>query len=84
MGRTLIGAALAAVVGGAMGHAAEIKVISANGMREVIAETKAKFEVQSGLFMGGIGTASTMPPPRNPISPSSPGLTPRARPRPIA
>jgi molybdate transport system substrate-binding protein len=29
-------------------HAAEIKVISANGMREVIQETKAKFEAMSG------------------------------------
>ena len=29
-------------------HAAEVKVISANGMREVIAETKAKFEAASG------------------------------------
>jgi molybdate transport system substrate-binding protein len=29
-------------------HAAEIKVISANGMREVIAETKAQFEASSG------------------------------------
>ena len=31
-----------------MGRAAEIKVISANGMREVIAETKTKFEATSG------------------------------------
>lgn len=31
-----------------MSHAAEIKVISANGMREVIADTKAKFEADSG------------------------------------
>src|SRR5712671_621043 len=30
------------------GHAAEIKVISANGMREVIAETKAQFEANTG------------------------------------
>ena len=30
------------------GHAAEIKVISANGMREVLAETKAKFEADTG------------------------------------
>src|SRR5882757_7864062 len=29
-------------------HAAEIKVISANGMREVIAETKAQFEANTG------------------------------------
>ena len=29
-------------------HAAEIRVISANGMREVIQETKAKFEAMSG------------------------------------
>src|SRR5205807_4577204 len=28
-------------------HAAEIKVISANGMREVLAETKAKFEADT-------------------------------------
>jgi molybdate transport system substrate-binding protein len=32
----------------ATAHAAEIKVISANGMREVIAETKARFEAASG------------------------------------
>jgi len=30
-----------------MGHAAEIRVISANGMREVLAETKAKFEADT-------------------------------------
>ena len=30
------------------GHAAEIRVISANGMREVIQDTKAKFEAASG------------------------------------
>src|SRR5258707_13306455 len=29
-------------------HAAEIKVISANGMREVIADTKAQFEANTG------------------------------------
>src|SRR5260221_5269113 len=29
-------------------HAAEIKVISANGMRDVIAETKAQFEATTG------------------------------------
>jgi molybdate transport system substrate-binding protein len=34
--------------GMAAGDAAEIKVISANGMREVLAETKAKFEATSG------------------------------------
>ncbi len=34
--------------GMAAGDAAEIKVISANGMREVLAETKAKFEGASG------------------------------------
>lgn len=32
----------------AAGDAAEIKVISANGMREVITETKAKFDASSG------------------------------------
>src|SRR5438445_7084745 len=30
------------------GHAAEIKVISANGTRDVIAETKAQFEATTG------------------------------------
>jgi hypothetical protein len=32
----------------AVAQAAEIKLISANGMREVIAETRARFEAQSG------------------------------------
>ena len=48
MVRILIGAALAALIGSATGHAAEVKIISANGMREVIAETKAKFEAATG------------------------------------
>jgi len=44
--RTTIVAAFLAV--GAAAQAAEIKVISANGMREVIAETKGRFEASSG------------------------------------
>ena len=48
MVRILIGAALAALIGSATGHAAEVKIISANGMRELIAETKAKFEAATG------------------------------------
>jgi len=41
--------ALAALLGASgVCHAAEIKVISANGMREVIAETKAGFEASTG------------------------------------
>ena len=41
--------AVAVVIGTvATGQAAEIKVISANGMREVIAETKAQFEATTG------------------------------------
>jgi molybdate transport system substrate-binding protein len=32
----------------AVSHAAEVKVISANGMREVIADTKAQFEANTG------------------------------------
>jgi molybdate transport system substrate-binding protein len=48
--RILIIAAVAAL--GAFGvshsHASEIKVISANGMREVLYETKAKFEADTG------------------------------------
>jgi molybdate transport system substrate-binding protein len=40
--------ALLAAAGMSAASAAEIKVISANGMREVIAETKAKFEQASG------------------------------------
>ena len=39
---------VAALIGLSSVQAAEIKVISANGMREVIAETKAKFEAASG------------------------------------
>jgi molybdate transport system substrate-binding protein len=46
--RTFIGAALATAIGISTASAAEIKVISANGMREVIADTKAKFESASG------------------------------------
>lgn len=42
----MIGAMAASHI--ATGHAAEIRVISANGMREVIQETKAKFEAMSG------------------------------------
>lgn len=45
--RTSIAAALLAVASTAA-QAAEIKVISANGMREVIAETQARFEAASG------------------------------------
>jgi molybdate transport system substrate-binding protein len=41
-------AAVAAALGVSFACAAEIKVISANGMREVINETKAKFEATSG------------------------------------
>ena len=39
---------MSAIVAGPMSHAAEIKVISANGMREVIADTKAPFEAATG------------------------------------
>jgi len=45
--RTTIAAALL-LIASAAAQAAEIKVISANGMREVIAETKARFEASSG------------------------------------
>jgi len=50
--RTLTVAAVAAIGAIAMseistGRAAEIRVISANGMREVLAETKAKFEADT-------------------------------------
>ena len=48
MVRILIGVALAALIGSATSHAADVKIISANGMREVIAETKAKFEAGTG------------------------------------
>ena len=44
--RTTIAAALVVIASAA--QAAEIKLISANGMREVIAETKARFEAKSG------------------------------------
>ena len=51
MMRMLIGtaaaASLAVILGTAMSQAAEVRVISANGMRDVIAETKAKFEAAS-------------------------------------
>ena len=40
--------AIALAIGVSAAMAAEIKVISANGMREVIAETKAAFEAASG------------------------------------
>src|SRR3954447_20538631 len=41
--------AVAVTIGAATAtHAAEIKVISANGMREVIADTKAQFEGNTG------------------------------------
>lgn len=46
--RASFAAVLTAAVGISACHAAEIKVISANGMREVINETKAKFESASG------------------------------------
>src|SRR5215212_6234338 len=45
--KILLGLAIAAISFSAS-RAAEIKVISANGMREVINETKAKFEAASG------------------------------------
>ena len=45
--RLLLGMAIAAATV-AVTQAAEIKVISANGMREVINETKATFEAASG------------------------------------
>jgi molybdate transport system substrate-binding protein len=44
----LLAAAALSISLAASAAAAEIKVISANGMREVIAETKAKFEAASG------------------------------------
>ena len=46
--RALVIAIAASLIGITMSEAAEIKVISANGMREVIAETKAKFEADTG------------------------------------
>jgi molybdate transport system substrate-binding protein len=46
-GRTLIGAALAACLAG-ISQAADLKVISANAMREVIAETRDEFESKTG------------------------------------
>ena len=46
--RASFAAAFAAAVSVSAASAAEIKVISANGMREVITETKAKFEAASG------------------------------------
>jgi molybdate transport system substrate-binding protein len=54
--RTLTLAAAAAIGAIAMseistGNAAEIRVISANGMREVLADTKAKFEADTGHLL---------------------------------
>jgi molybdate transport system substrate-binding protein len=46
--RMLPAAVVALLLGLPPAHAAEIKVISANGMREVINETKARFEKASG------------------------------------
>jgi molybdate transport system substrate-binding protein len=46
--RSVFPAAVALAVSLSTAAAAEIKVISANGMREVIAETKAAFEAASG------------------------------------
>jgi molybdate transport system substrate-binding protein len=46
--RASFAVAFAAAVSVSIASAAEIKVISANGMREVINETKAKFEAASG------------------------------------
>jgi molybdate transport system substrate-binding protein len=46
--RALMVAAVAALGAISLSHAAEVKVISANGMREVIADTKAAFEAASG------------------------------------
>ena len=46
--KTIFSAAIAAGIAISQAGAAEVKVISANGMREVIAETKAKFEATSG------------------------------------
>ena len=48
MMRTLVIAAAISSIGLPMSHAAEVRVISANGMRDVIAETKAQFEQVSG------------------------------------
>jgi molybdate transport system substrate-binding protein len=44
----MVAVAIALSAATSAAHAAEIKVISANGMREVIQETKAKFEAMSG------------------------------------
>jgi molybdate transport system substrate-binding protein len=49
--RTFVGAVsviAVSIIGASMSHSAEIKVISANGMREVIADTKAAFEAATG------------------------------------
>jgi molybdate transport system substrate-binding protein len=46
--RVLTGAVAAALIGIAMSQAAEVRVISANGMREVILDTKDAFEKASG------------------------------------
>ena len=48
MMRTFVIAAAISLIGLPMSQAAEVKVISANGMRDVIAETKAQFEQVSG------------------------------------
>jgi molybdate transport system substrate-binding protein len=40
--------AIMSAIAATAGHAAEIRVISANGMREVIQETKARFEAVTG------------------------------------
>jgi molybdate transport system substrate-binding protein len=45
--RTFVVAIAASLAGIAMSHAAEINVISANAMRDVLAETKAKFEADT-------------------------------------
>jgi molybdate transport system substrate-binding protein len=46
--RALIIVAMASFIGSGLAAAAEVKVISANGMREVIGETKEQFEKDSG------------------------------------
>lgn len=47
--RAIIAATMAGVLtGAAMSPAAEVRIISANGMREVIADTKTKFEADTG------------------------------------
>ena len=46
--RALVMAAAASLIGSGLAAAAEVRVISANGMREVILETKDQFEKDSG------------------------------------